>query len=88
MFLSFIAFTGFKIVFEGFEVIWYLQFEEVHNDLKAQAETLVLSANSVDGLVTCALRPANIFGCGDPYLLPLLISQAKAGRSKVCFKRS
>ncbi|XP_031477618.1 3beta-hydroxysteroid-dehydrogenase/decarboxylase isoform X2 [Nymphaea colorata] len=58
------------------------RFEEVHNDLKAQAETLVLSANSVDGLVTCALRPANVFGLGDPYLLPLITSQAKAGRSK------
>ncbi|CAN6485370.1 unnamed protein product [Victoria cruziana] len=78
-----VVFDGKNDVHKGNERLPYpCRFEEVHNDLKAQAETLVLSANSVDGLVTCALRPANIFGCGDPYLLPLLISQAKAGRSK------
>jgi nucleoside-diphosphate-sugar epimerase len=45
---------------------------------KCLAEELVLSENS-ENLKTCALRPADIWGEGDPYHLPPLIQMAKSG---------
>lgn len=35
---------------------------DAYNDTKARAEQLVLEANGKGGLLTCALRPAGIFG--------------------------
>ena len=35
---------------------------DAYNDSKAQAERLVIEANGRNGLLTCALRPAGIFG--------------------------
>lgn len=35
---------------------------DAYNETKARAEALVLAANGKDGLLTCALRPAGIFG--------------------------
>jgi sterol-4alpha-carboxylate 3-dehydrogenase (decarboxylating) len=35
---------------------------DAYNLTKAQAEKLVLDASGKDGLLTCALRPAGIFG--------------------------
>jgi nucleoside-diphosphate-sugar epimerase len=35
---------------------------DAYNDTKARAEKLVLEANGKDGLLTCAIRPAGIFG--------------------------
>jgi nucleoside-diphosphate-sugar epimerase len=46
---------------------------------KAEAERLVLSANSVQ-LAVCALRPHLIFGPGDPHLVPRLVQAAHAKR--------
>lgn len=60
------------------------QFKNVYSELKAQAEALVLHANDMDGLVTCALRPANVFGPGDNHLLPSLVDVAKSTWAKVC----
>lgn len=45
---------------------------------KCLAEQLVLSENS-DHLKTCALRPADIWGEGDPYHILPLIQMAKSG---------
>ena len=52
-------------------------------DLKAQAEAMVLLANDIDGLSTCAIRSSNVFGPGDKQLVPLLVHMAKSGWSKV-----
>ncbi|CDZ96655.1 C-3 dehydrogenase [Phaffia rhodozyma] len=38
---------------------------DAYNDTKARAEQAVLEANGKGGLLTCALRPAGIFGPGD-----------------------
>lgn len=35
---------------------------DAYNETKARAEALVLGANGKEGLLTCALRPAGIFG--------------------------
>lgn len=51
--------------------------------LKAQAEALILSANDIDGLLTCALRPCNVFGPGDEKLIPFLVNVANSGWAKV-----
>jgi sterol-4alpha-carboxylate 3-dehydrogenase (decarboxylating) len=45
---------------------------------KCLAEQLVLSESN-NGLRTCALRPADIWGEGDPYHIPPLIEMAKSG---------
>lgn len=40
---------------------------DAYNETKARAEKLVLDANGKDGLLTCAIRPAGIFGCVLPF---------------------
>lgn len=60
-----------------------MQFQDLMCDLKAQAEALVLFANNIDGLLTCALRPSNVFGPGDTQFVPLLVNLAKPGWTKV-----
>ncbi|RWW49116.1 hypothetical protein BHE74_00044757 [Ensete ventricosum] len=65
----------------GFAVL--AQYEDPLNELRMQAEVLVLSANGKDGLLTCALRPGNIFGPGDPHLVPFLVQEAISKRAKV-----
>ncbi|KAL8479524.1 hypothetical protein ACS0TY_026426 [Phlomoides rotata] len=54
------------------------QFWDMVTDLRTQAEALILFANDMDGLLTCALRPCNVFGPGDKQLLPLLVNMAKS----------
>ena len=60
-----------------------VKFADMLSDLKAQAEALVLLANDADGLLTCALRPSNVFGPGDTEIIPFLVNQAKSGLAKV-----
>ncbi|KAL6970730.1 3beta-hydroxysteroid-dehydrogenase/decarboxylase isoform 3 [Sarracenia purpurea var. burkii] len=59
------------------------KFDNMLGDLKVQAEALVLFANDVDGLLTCAIRPSNVFGPGDTEIIPFLANQAKSGWAKV-----
>lgn len=60
-----------------------MQFDDPLLDLKAQAEAMVLCANDIDGLLTCAIRPCNVFGPGDAVFLPILVNYAKSGFAKV-----
>ena len=53
-------------------------FEASYPQTKAQAEKLVLEANS-DALATVALRPQLIWGLGDQHLVPRIIARAKVG---------
>lgn len=39
---------------------------DAYNETKARAEKMVLEANGKDGLLTCAIRPAGIFGFVHP----------------------
>jgi len=48
-----------------------------YNTSKAKAEALVLEANGKDSLLTCALRPAGIFGPGDRQAIPGMIQVLK-----------
>ncbi|XP_057781533.1 3beta-hydroxysteroid-dehydrogenase/decarboxylase [Salvia miltiorrhiza] len=58
------------------------QFWDMVADLRTQAEALILAANGTDDLLTCALRPCNVFGPGDPQLIPLLVNMAKSNWDK------
>ncbi|KZV53492.1 3beta-hydroxysteroid-dehydrogenase/decarboxylase isoform 3 [Dorcoceras hygrometricum] len=58
------------------------QFKDLITDLKAQSESLILSANDIDGLLTCVLRPCNVFGPGEKDLLPSLLSLAQSSWAK------
>lgn len=60
-----------------------IQSADMLSDLKAQAEALVLYANNIGGLLTCALRPSNVFGPGDTQLVPFLVNLARSGWAKV-----
>ena len=62
-----------------------LQTDNMLSDLKAQAEALILSANDIDGLLTCSLRPSNVFGPGDTEFVPYFLKLARYGFSKVVF---
>lgn len=54
-------------------------FEAYYPQTKAEAEQLVLSANS-PSFATVALRPHLIWGPGDNHLVPRIIARARAGR--------
>ncbi|KAK9068067.1 hypothetical protein SSX86_012178 [Deinandra increscens subsp. villosa] len=70
-------------IHNGNETLLYAtKFKNVYSELKAQAEATVLLANDMDGLLTCALRPSNIFGPGDKKLLPSLADVAKSSWAK------
>ncbi|XWS22208.1 hypothetical protein CRYUN_Cryun29cG0014500 [Craigia yunnanensis] len=58
------------------------KFQDILIDLKFQAEGLVRLANNIDGLLTCVLRPSNVFGPGDTRFVPLLVDLAKSGLAK------
>lgn len=63
-----------------------LPYASKHNDFysatKAEGEALILKANGLNGLLTCSLRPSGIFGPGDRLLVPSLVANARAGKSK------
>ncbi|KAK9138721.1 hypothetical protein Sjap_009315 [Stephania japonica] len=78
-----VVFDGTHDIYKGDESLPYpWKFKDMLNDLKSQAEALVLFANSFDGLLTCALRPSNPFGPGDANLVPSLLNLAKSSFSK------
>ncbi|KAL6959053.1 3beta-hydroxysteroid-dehydrogenase/decarboxylase isoform 3 [Sarracenia purpurea var. burkii] len=69
-----------KDIHSGDESLSYAsKFDNMLGDLKVQAEALALFANDVDGLLTCAIRPSNVFGPGDTEIIPFLENQAKSG---------
>ncbi|XP_065869157.1 3beta-hydroxysteroid-dehydrogenase/decarboxylase isoform X2 [Euphorbia lathyris] len=78
-----VIFDGSHDIFNGDESLrCHWKFEDPLNDLKAHAEALVLFANNIDGLLTCAIRPSNVFGPGDTQFLPFLMGLAKSGCAK------
>jgi len=56
---------------------------EYYTTTKAYAETAVLAANRTPAsFLTCAIRPAGIFGEGDVQLLPKIVAACRKGQSK------
>jgi len=62
-----------------------LQVDNMLIDLKAQAEALILNANDIDGVLTCLLRPSNVFGPGDTEFVPFFLKLARYGFTKVLY---
>ncbi|XP_031405230.1 3beta-hydroxysteroid-dehydrogenase/decarboxylase isoform X2 [Punica granatum] len=78
-----VVFDGSCDIYSATESIPYpSKYNDMWSELKAQAEALVLFANDIDGLLTCALRPSNVFGPGETQFMPFLIKQAKSGWTK------
>ncbi|XP_074340702.1 3beta-hydroxysteroid-dehydrogenase/decarboxylase isoform X2 [Apium graveolens] len=78
-----VVFDGSHDIDNGDESLPYAcKFENICTDLRAQAEALVLFANDIDGLLTCALRPCNVFGPGEKQLVPSVIDIAKSRWAK------
>ncbi|KAL2463445.1 3beta-hydroxysteroid-dehydrogenase/decarboxylase isoform 3 [Forsythia ovata] len=78
-----VVFDGSRNLCNGDESLPYpSNFENMVTDLKSQAEALILFANEVDGLLTCALRPCNVFGPGDNQLMPSLVNMAHSSWTK------
>ncbi|KAL6402982.1 sterol-4alpha-carboxylate 3-dehydrogenase (decarboxylating) [Ilyonectria robusta] len=70
---------------ERWPMIRGAQQTEYYSETKAAAEELVLKANREEPskLLTCAIRPAGIFGEGDAQLLPGLLGAYRGGKSNV-----
>ncbi|TYI06575.1 hypothetical protein ES332_A10G167700v1 [Gossypium tomentosum] len=78
-----IVFDGSRDILDGdLSFICPGKFKDMLIDLKFQAEGLIRLANNIDGLLTCVLRPSNVFGPGDTRFVPLLVNLAKAGLAK------
>ncbi|XP_030470361.1 3beta-hydroxysteroid-dehydrogenase/decarboxylase isoform X1 [Syzygium oleosum] len=78
-----VVFDGSRDINSGNESLAYpWKYADMLSDLRAQAEALVLFANDIDGLLTCALRPSGIFGPGDTQLVPAVVKLAQSGWMK------
>jgi nucleoside-diphosphate-sugar epimerase len=77
--------SSLDVLFDGSDLIDVDEntpYPEKHStsycESKYQAELKVLEANG-EALLTCSLRPADIYGEGDPYHIGSLINMAKGG---------
>ncbi|CAI5462497.1 unnamed protein product [Closterium sp. Yama58-4] len=78
-----VVFNGRHDIKNGDESLPYAgKATNAYGETKAQAEAIALAANGQGGLLTCALRPSNIFGPGDPDLVPITIKNAQKGKLK------
>ena len=63
--------------------LFHPQQPELYSHTKAVTEEMVLSANNVGGVRTCAIRPANMFGEGDRTTTSNIIGAAKEGKNRI-----
>ncbi|KAK8571515.1 hypothetical protein V6N12_027601 [Hibiscus sabdariffa] len=78
-----VVFDGSRDILNGDEsFICPGKFNDMMIDLKFQAEGLIRLANNIDGLLTCVLRPSNVFGPGETQFVPLLANLAMFGLEK------
>ncbi|BAT90849.1 hypothetical protein LR48_Vigan08g164800 [Vigna angularis] len=78
-----VVFDGLHDIRDGDESLAYpWKTDNMLSDLKAQAESLILSVNDIDGLLTCSLRPSNVFGPGDTEFVPYFLKSARYGFTK------
>ncbi len=88
--ISYLVYTSTpSVVFDGTDEAgidettpYATTFFNAYQKTKAEAEQLILKANSPD-LKTVALRPHLIWGPGDRHLAPRVIDRAKAGRLRL-----
>lgn len=63
------------------------RFNDLYTETKVVAERFVLSQNSVDGMLTCAIRPSGIWGTGDQTMFRKLFENIIKGHVKVLVGR-
>ncbi|XP_021752087.1 3beta-hydroxysteroid-dehydrogenase/decarboxylase-like [Chenopodium quinoa] len=74
-----VVFDGSHHIRKGDESMPYpWKYTDMLMEMKAQAEALVLYANNHDDLLTCVLRPSNIFGPSDTHLVHAMVNQANS----------
>lgn len=74
-----VVFNGDDLAGADESIPYARKFEAAYPQTKAQAERIVLSANS-GSLAAVSLRPHLIWGPGDTNLLPRIIARAQSGR--------
>ncbi|KAJ3032879.1 hypothetical protein HDV00_007013 [Rhizophlyctis rosea] len=77
-----VTFYGQPVVNEDETVPYCAKHMNVYNETKAIGEQAVLEANGKGGLLTCALRPAGIFGPNDRQGCYGFLNAAKQGNYK------
>src|SRR3984893_11122088 len=79
---------GGKPIAGGDETLPYTdRFNDLYTETKVIAERFVLSQNGIDGLLTCAIRPSGIWGCGDQTMFRKVFESVLAGHVKVLVGR-
>ncbi|KAF2872578.1 hypothetical protein BDV95DRAFT_628198 [Massariosphaeria phaeospora] len=68
---------------EDMPLIYFPRQPEIYSHTKAIAEKMVLDANKVSAISTCAIRPSGIFGENDRTLTGNLITSAKEGKANI-----
>jgi 3beta-hydroxy-Delta5-steroid dehydrogenase / steroid Delta-isomerase len=79
---------GGKPIAGGDETLPYTdRFNDLYTETKVVAERFVLSQNGIDGLLTCAVRPSGIWGCGDQTMFRKVFESVLAGHVKILVGR-
>jgi nucleoside-diphosphate-sugar epimerase len=75
-----VVFDGSPIVSGDESLPYPIKYLDDYGHTKALAEQDVIRANGQQGLLTCALRTAGIYGPGDRYRVPSILREAQRGR--------
>jgi 3beta-hydroxy-delta5-steroid dehydrogenase/steroid delta-isomerase len=79
---------GGQAIAGGDETLPYTdRFNDLYTETKVVAERFVLSQNGIDGLLTCAVRPSGIWGCGDQTMFRKVFESVQAGHVKILVGR-
>jgi 3beta-hydroxy-Delta5-steroid dehydrogenase / steroid Delta-isomerase len=63
------------------------RFNDLYTETKVVVERFVLSQNGIDGLLTCAVRPSGIWGCGDQTMFRKVFESVQRGHVKILVGR-
>ncbi|MBU9766375.1 NAD-dependent epimerase/dehydratase family protein [Mycobacterium sp. TNTM28] len=75
---------GGQDIVNGDETMPYTdRFNDLYTETKVVAEKYVLAQNSVDGMLTCSIRPSGIWGRGDQTMFRKVFENVLAGHVKV-----
>jgi sterol-4alpha-carboxylate 3-dehydrogenase (decarboxylating) len=68
---------------EDLPLLFFPEQSELYSHTKAVGEDMILTANNIGGVQTCAMRPANMFGEGDRTTTGNIIASAKEGKHRI-----
>lgn len=77
-----VVIDGQPIVSGNESMPYVKEFRDLYTETKTKAEKLVLAANGIQGLYTCAIRPSGIWGPGDQTMFRKMIEQLVKGSFK------